>query len=208
MLKLLSLISGGIDSPVAAYLIQKSSKETHLDFIFFFTGADKTIVKKCIKQIKKQLNIKRKIKLFIVPYKQVISSLVGMKKRRFQCILCKRAMLRMSSIIARKYGYDALITGDSLGQVASQTLENLFVEDRAGEIPVLRPLIGYDKMDIVRVAADIGTLQFSQKHLGCQFAPKKPKTTSSLEEVEKIEKELDISRLIRGALGGVEVEEI
>lgn len=208
MVKLLVLISGGIDSPVAAYLMFKNTKHASVDFIFFFIGADKAIVKNCIKQVKKQLGIKRKIKLFIVPYKKNLSVFASIHQKNLQCVLCKRMMLRIASKVAEKYGYDVLVTGDSLGQVASQTLENLFVEDRASNKPVMRPLIGWDKQDIVNLAEKIGTFEYSRKHAGCRVAPKNPRTKARMEEVERVEGDINIEDLVKKSMKMLKTVEI
>ena len=191
-LKLLSLISGGLDSPVASYFMLKSGY--NIDFVFFDIFGETEQIKGIVKQLKKQLKIENGMKLFIVPYNEILKAM-SEKSRNFLCILCKRMMLR----IANKIGGDALITGDSLGQVASQTIENLFCEDKASRLPVLRPLIGFDKSEIILVAKNIGTYDL-QINRSCPFTPRKPKTKAKLKQIKYIEKEIEIDKLTKTAI--------
>jgi thiamine biosynthesis protein ThiI len=181
MAKLLCLISGGIDSPVAAYLM---SKKHDVDYVFFYNDyMDKKeieTVKKCIKKINNS-------KLHLIDNTDILKEIVEKTESNLRCILCKRFMMRMAESID---GYDALVTGDSLSQVASQTLDNLILEDSAIEKPILRPLIGFDKSDIMKIADEIGTLKISEKHKGCSLAPKKPRTKGRLSEIEEEEKKI------------------
>ncbi|HUK92977.1 MAG TPA: tRNA 4-thiouridine(8) synthase ThiI, partial [Methanomicrobiales archaeon] len=111
---------------------------------------------------------------------------------KYTCLLCKRRMYRVAGAVAREAGAKGLVTGESLGQVASQTLDNLFVLNDAAELPVFRPLIGLDKEEIIRIARDIGTFPTSTVPIrGCQAVPKKPSTRAVLEKVREIEANLD-----------------
>lgn len=120
-------------------------------------------------------------------------------------------MMRISNEIADKYGYQAFITGESLGQVASQTLESISVIEDSANYPILRPLIGIDKQDIVDTSKDIGTYEKSIEPFDdcCSiFAPDKPVTKPKLKYIERSEGKLDIDRLVKEALDTLEIIEI
>lgn len=198
-MKAVSLISGGIDSPVATYLMLKKGVEVigvHMDNRPFTD--DKTIEKflELIKHLEKISN--RKIKTYIIPHGNAQMEFAKNCKRKLQCVLCKRMMYRIAAEIAKKEVADAIITGESLGQVASQTLINLEVEGQAIEIPILRPLIGFDKVDTIRIARDIETYEISTiPALSCRIVPKKPATQAKLEEVLAEEEKVDIDSILK-----------
>jgi thiamine biosynthesis protein ThiI len=107
---------------------------------------------------------------------------------KFTCLICKRRMYRIAGAVAREVGAKGIVTGESLGQVASQTLDNLMVLDDAAELPVYRPLIGLDKEEITRIARDIGTFKPSTGTVeGCRAVPRKPSTSASLDRIQEIE---------------------
>jgi len=189
-MKGLSLLSSGIDSPVATYLMKKKFE---IDCIFFYQGrfSGKTNKNKVIKLAKKlEIN-----KLYIVNLEEVMESIVKHCFDRYRCVLCKRMMYRVAERIAYENGYDFLVTGESLGQVASQTLDNLEINDKAVKIIIHRPLIGYDKQETINIAKDIGTYDISIIKEGkCKALPKNPTTKASqkriLSEEKKIESDL------------------
>jgi tRNA uracil 4-sulfurtransferase len=111
---------------------------------------------------------------------------------KYTCILCKRRMYRIATAFAHRTGSRGIVTGESLGQVASQTLDNLVVlTDAASDIPIHRPLIGFDKEDTIRIARDIGTFSESiSKASGCRAVPEGPSTKSNMETIRKIEADL------------------
>ncbi|MEM3749087.1 MAG: tRNA 4-thiouridine(8) synthase ThiI, partial [Thermoplasmata archaeon] len=118
----------------------------------------------------------------------VISNLEKMGKRRWTCVFCKYSMLKRAEEIAKNIGAYAIGTGESLGEVASQTLNNIMVENLAVQLPVFRPLIGFDKLEIVNLAKKIGTFNesISVKGCGCPFLPIHPITNATIEEFIKI----------------------
>ncbi|MBN2423153.1 7-cyano-7-deazaguanine synthase [Candidatus Woesearchaeota archaeon] len=203
--KALCLLSSGIDSPVAAYVML--SQGLHVDCIHFdnFNSKNRNsleTVKKLISQLEKKT--KRKIKLFVVNYKNIQEAFDKCCNKRYQCLLCKRMMYRIAEKIALKNKYDFLLTGENLGQVASQTLENIYVLDRAVETAVLRPLLTYDKLDIIKKAQSIGTYDISiSDKTKCPFVPEHPKTRSELDKVEYQESMVDIDNLVYGAVSEV-----
>ncbi len=114
----------------------------------------------------------------------------SLKEPRYRCVLCKRFMLKAASEVAKRRGIYAVVNGDNLGQVASQTLANMAVVAPAATIPVLRPLLGFDKSEIVDRAKMIGTFDPVQGDIGCSLAPKHPSTAAQAEIIEEIEKEI------------------
>ena len=149
-MKFVSLVSSGIDSPVATYLFSKKAEElilVHADNRPFTDEKELENFIKLAKHLKKHISCKMKAYTL-----QHGSTLLSYKKRcedRFTCIFCKRMLLRYAEKIAEKEQADAIIMGDSLGQVASQTLQNIRVIEQAVSIPILRPLIGLDKENII-----------------------------------------------------------
>jgi len=120
------------------------------------------------------------------------------KAYRYTCILCKRMMYKVANGLAKKMNAKAIVTGESLAQVASQTLDNLMVLDQASELPIFRPLIGLDKTESIDIAKRIGTYEKSiEDKKICWAVPKKPKTKAKLEEVLKIEDELKIEKIMK-----------
>jgi thiamine biosynthesis protein ThiI len=111
---------------------------------------------------------------------------------RYTCILCKRMMYRVAEAVAKEVGAKGIVTGESLGQVASQTLENLFVLDNIASMPVYRPLIGFDKVEVEKIAREIGTFELSiMPAEGCRAVPSKPTTRARMELVRRLEEMLD-----------------
>ncbi len=197
-MRAISLISGGIDSPVATYLMLKRGIDViavHMDNRPF---ADDRIVEKFLKIIKHLEGIAgKKIKTYIILHGNAQTEFAKNCKRKFQCLLCKRMMYRVAEEIAKKEGADAIITGESVGQVASQTLINLEVESQAIEMPIIRPLIGFDKEDIIRIAREIGTYEISiMPALSCTIVSEKPATQAKLEDVLTEEEKVDINSIL------------
>jgi len=201
-----ALLSGGIDSPVAAFLMMKRGCRV---FPVFFNNkpyTDDRARKRAIAVAKKLAEFSPGIELRVVPFGHILRAFIEKAPRRPTCVLCKRAMLRIGEKIARRVKAEAMVTGESLGQVASQTLSNLRVIDEACELPVMRPLIGMDKVEIERIARQIGTFEIStQPAAGCSAVPQYPETRAKLEEVLKAEENLNIPALVESALAELEV---
>ncbi len=178
-MKLLMLISGGIDSSVAAYMI---SENFDTDFIFFNTSGKGALdkVAACIRQINFKRGIKKKAKLYVVPYEMPKSS------PSLACIVSKRMMYRISERIGNDCR--ALATGESLGHVA-----NIFCLDEAAERVVLRPLLGFDKAEIMKIAEEIGMHEISKQRKGA--AP----NACRIEEVWEAEKSIDMEKIASNA---------
>ena len=198
------LLSGGIDSPVAAYLMGREGAE--LVFAHFdnrpFTSDEE--IEKAVSLMRKVDDaLGRKSTRLLVPHGKSQTEFARSCRRNMECVLCRRMMFRVAERLGDKYRADCLITGESLGQVASQTLANINVEERATKLPILRPLIGFDKVEIERIAKRIGTYEISIKPgLCCTIAPKKPSTYSRLEVALQEECRVDLERLADQEFGG------
>lgn len=148
-----------------------------------------------------------KVKQILIPHDESQKEFARNCNRHLQCVLCKRMMLRVGERIAEMEGAHAIVMGDSLGQVASQTLRNIKVESQAINIPVLRPLIGWDKVEIIDTAKDIGTYDISiRPGVCCTIVPKKPSTHAELERVLAEEEKIDVASLLENAIGNMVVE--
>ncbi len=197
--KAIALISGGIDSPVATYLMMQKGVEVialHMDNRPF---TDDKYVEKAIALVRKLEQITgKKIKMYLAPHG--ISQLEFAKKCRtnLECVLCRRMMFRVARRVAEIEGAGAIITGESLGQVASQTLQNIRTEYQAAEgALILRPLIGLDKGEIIEIAKKIGTFDLSiQPGLCCTIVPEKPATRAKLGDVLEEEKKLEMDAMV------------
>jgi thiamine biosynthesis protein ThiI len=193
----LVLISGGIDSPVAAYLMGKQGMGlvyVHYDNRPF--TSDEEIDKAVSLMNKVDEALGTTSKRLLVPHGRSQTEFARCCRRNMQCVLCRRMMFRVAEKLAETHGADCIVTGESLGQVASQTLTNLNVEEMATRLPILRPLIGLDKIEIERIAKDIGTYDTSiMPGLCCTIAPKKPSTYSRLGTALEEEGKVDLERL-------------
>jgi len=201
-MKFVSLISSGIDSPVATYLLSKNADEiilVHGDIRPFTDDRENEKLKKLAKHLDKITSCK--IKFFIVPHGDTLKEFKQNCTDRYTCVFCKRMLLLYAEKIAEKENADAIIMGDSLGQVASQTLQNIRVIDQAVSIPVLRPLIGLDKEDVVKIAKEIGTYDLSiLKAEGCNAVPKKPSTMAKIEAILDEESKINVKNLANNAI--------
>ncbi|MDO8524297.1 MAG: tRNA uracil 4-sulfurtransferase ThiI [bacterium] len=209
--KAVSLISGGIDSPVASYLMMKRGVENI--FVHFYSnqqGYEQSLekVKDILRVLKKY---QEKIKVYFVPFGEVQKEIVLKTKADFRVVLYRRIMFLVSREIATQEKAKALITGESVGQVASQTLDNMLAVEEAVLLPVLRPLAGWDKQEIMDLAKKIDTYEISiLPHLDCCsiFAPEHPATKANLKDVKIQEKKLKLKKLIKSALEKTKIENI
>lgn len=206
-MKAVSLISGGIDSPVAAYLMAHQGIDVialHMDNRPYASqGSVKKVAR--LVQLVEQASGQR-IEFHYAPHgrNQEINSLQC--RRPYQCVLCKRLMLRVAKGVAIKFGAEAVITGESLGQVASQTLHNLRSEETGLDFPVLRPLIGIDKLEIEAMAKRIGTYETSISGLSgpaCTILPEHVITMAEVDNVLDEESKVDIAEMIEYAVSNL-----
>ena len=205
-MKFVSLVSSGIDSPVATYLFSKKAEElilVHADNRPFTDEKELENFIKLAKHLKKHISCK--MKAYTLQHGNTLHSYKKRCEDRFTCIFCKRMLLRYAEKIAEKEQADAIIMGDSLGQVASQTLQNIRVVEQAVSIPILRPLIGLDKEDIIKTAKKIGTYDLSiLPSDGCSAVPKKPATQAKLNQILLEEEKINIDKLVSQAINNVE----
>lgn len=205
-----SLISGGFDSPVAAYRMMQ--RGCRLIFVHFHSAPylDKTSQEKVRVLVKLLTRHQFTSRLYLVPFGEIQRQVIAGVLRPLRVVLYRRMMLRIAEAIATKERAQALVTGESLGQVASQTLENIAVIQQAAALPILRPLVGMDKQEIIDQARRIGTFETSAipDQDCCQlFVPKHPATKARLADVEKAESPLDLAALTQLGVEKAELEE-
>jgi len=207
--KALALLSGGIDSPVAAYYALK--RGVRVDFAHFhslpFTSP--ASLEKVESLAKALLKFQISAKIHFIPLADIQKEIVLKAPEKLRIILYRRMMLRIAEKLARDNNYPALYTGESVGQVASQTLENIKAAEEVISLPVLRPLIGFDKEDIIKKAKEIGTYEISiLPHEDCcaRFVPKHPEIKADLKEVREAEKKLEVKKMIEKAVEKIEIE--
>jgi len=200
-MKFVSLISSGIDSPVATYLMSKKADEiilVHGDNRPYTDEKEINNFLKLAKHIKKILKCKNKT--ILITHGKSLDKYKKNCDNKFTCVFCKRMLLRYAEKIAEKENASAIIMGDSLGQVASQTLQNIKTIEQAVKIPVLRPLIGLDKEDVIKIAKEIGTYDLSiLPSKGCSAVPNKPSTQACLKKIIEEESKIDILKLVNEA---------
>ena len=205
--KALLLLSGGIDSPVAAHTLQVKGVE--VEMIHFqsppFTSQD--ALQKIFDLTIKLSEVVGKIKIHVVNFTKLQTEIVKRVPSNYTMTSTRRFMLRIAEEIAKKEGCLALATGESLGQVASQTLESMNCINEVTNLPILRPLLTMDKVDIIKIAQEINTLEISNlpfEDCCTIFTPKTPKTRPRLEKIKEYEARDDYSDLIEETLASVE----
>lgn len=202
MPRVLLLLSGGIDSPVAGHLLREQSIELEAVHFSLEPFTDHAAEEKA-QRLAGCLGLKR---LHVVPAGILFGELVKRADPRLYFVLSKRLMARIAGAMAPDLACQAIATGENLGQVSSQTLPNLASIDRASVVPVLRPLLAYDKVDIVDIARASGTFDVSKGPETCDvLGPKHPSTGATRERVEKEEARVDIEALVKQGLEGVRV---
>jgi thiamine biosynthesis protein ThiI len=208
--KALALISGGIDSPVAAWLMMKRGVEiTGLFMDCRPLVDDRTLdrAKKTIEVLAGWVN--SPIKTYVVPYGDALLEFLKYGDNKMGCILCKRMMYRVGWALSQKEKAGAFITGESMGQVASQTLQNINSIERGINYPVLRPLIGWDKNEIVDLAKVIGTYEASIQPANCCLGPPiYPETKATFGSVLKAEERLGMESMVEEALSNLRILEV
>jgi|HubBroStandDraft_1064217.scaffolds.fasta_scaffold32306_1 thiamine biosynthesis protein ThiI len=204
------LLSGGYDSAVAAYHMMK--RGAHLSFVHFYgTGAQpgESSLHIASGLVRTLTPYQFRAKLYRVPFEAIQREIVRAAPEGVRILLYRRMMLRIAEAFARRDRALALVTGDSLGQVASQTLRNLVAVDAAARMPVFRPLIGTDKMDILATAKKIGTYEISSEpfHDCCPvFMPRTPELSASPRELDEAEANLDVASLVAQGARGATLE--
>lgn len=205
------LLSGGIDSPVAGYQIAKRGVEISAVHFHSYPYTSERAKEKVITLAKELSAYCCGMKLFIVPFTEPQLTIHEKCPEEFGTIIMRRFMMRIAAKLAEKEGARALITGESIGQVASQTIEALCCTDTVVDMPVFRPLIGNDKIEIIRIAERIGTYETSclpYEDCCTVFTPRHPSTHPKMHLVEKAEEGLDIEGMVNTAVAGTEVIQV
>ncbi|MEC0255402.1 tRNA 4-thiouridine(8) synthase ThiI [Paenibacillus lautus] len=206
--KAMLLLSGGIDSPVAGWSAMRRGLEIECVHFYSFPYTSQLAKEKVMELTRLLSGYTGKIKLHLVPFTDVQTSFVGIGQDNLIITFMRRAMLRIASSLAEREGALAIVTGDSLGQVASQTLPSMNVIGRATELPLLRPLVMMDKNDIINIAMDIGTFETSilpYEDCCTLFVPKSPTTNPNLKIIEKVEASItELPARIQAAIEGTE----
>ncbi len=202
------LISGGIDSPVAGYMMAKRGLTLSAVHFYSYPYTSERARDKVVELTRLVSRYAGEIRLHLVPFTDIQMTIYEKCPEKETTILMRRLMMRIAETIAREEGAQALITGESLGQVASQTLEALAVTNDAVSMPVFRPLIGFDKDEIMDVARRIGTYETSilpYEDCCTVFVPKHPVTKPKLDELRASEAAVDFTEMIEKALENTEV---
>lgn len=203
MEKGIALLSGGIDSPVAIYLMKERLEIIAVHFHQQPLTDEKEIEK--VKELAKVLKIK---KIYLVPFTSVLKELVGKCSHKNYFILSKIAMFKAAESIAEKEEAKYLITGENLGQVSSQTLSNLTTITKHLSLEIFRPVLTYDKQEIIDLAKEIGTYEISKgPELCCLLGPKHPATKSNFEKIKEELENVDLRKLLEESLNKAEVIE-
>ncbi len=202
------LLSSGIDSPVAGNIMLKQGIDIialHFHNLEEAEGAKENSSIETSKKLAKRLSelSGKEIPLLVIENFGNEKRIHENTNHRFQCLLCKRMMYRLAERVAKTEGCDFIITGENLGQVASQTLENIAVLNESITIPVLRPLLSYDKNETIKLAEEIGTYNLSAKAGKCPFVPSSPLTKADIKEVRFEESRLDIDNMAEASLKGI-----
>ena len=205
--KVLVMLSGGIDSPVAAWqMIKRGTKALFIHF-YSYPFTDKASLEKVVELTRILSEPNYSSELYLVPFAELQQTIVTETQAPFRVLLYRRMMTRIAQRVASQVDAEAIVTGESLAQVASQTLPNLRSIEAVAEIPILRPLIGFDKVEIISKAEEIGTFEISTlPHQDCcsLFVPKHPATHATPVELDRAEKGLDIQVLVEDAINGIE----
>lgn len=207
----LSLLSGGIDSPVSSYMMAK--RGVVLEMLHFAAPPyTSDLARQKVLQLAQELTAWcGRMSVHIVPLTEIQEQIRKQCPEEYFTLITRRFMMRIADRLAKEFDCRALVTGENLGQVASQTMEALRVSEDVTDLPVLRPLIGMDKEEIVRIARHIGTFDTSilpYEDCCTVFTPRHPKTNPHVEEVREIESVLDIEGLVSRAMAQREVVKV
>jgi tRNA uracil 4-sulfurtransferase len=201
------MLSGGIDSPVAGYMMAR--RGVTLSCVYFHSHPYTS--ERAKQKVKDLANVLKgytgSIRLYVVPFTEIQMDIIEKCREDELIIIMRRFMMRIACTLAEKYGIDSVTTGESIGQVASQTMDGLIVSSDVSDRPIFRPLIAMDKVDIMDQARKIGTYDISilpYEDCCTIFVPKHPKTKPRLNEIIKSESVLDIDKLVKKAIEDME----
>ena len=204
------LLSGGIDSPVAAWRMMRRGCRVHLIHFHSYPVLSRASQEKAVELARVLTAWQLRSRLYLVPFAGIQQKALMTVDPALRVVVYRRLMFRIAEQIARRARAQALVTGEVIGQVASQTLENMTVIDGASTLPVLRPLIGMDKDEIIEQAKALGTYEISiipDQDCCTLFTPKHPATRASAGRVEEAERRLDADALVEAALAETVIED-
>ncbi len=205
------LISGGIDSPVAGYMMAKRGMKLDAVHYHSFPYTGEAAKEKVIELSRLVGEYNGGIRLHVVPFTHIQETIHEKCHEEYMITMMRRFMMRIAERLAQKRGGQAIVTGESLGQVASQTIESMTSSNSVVKMPVLRPLVAFDKADIIKISREIGAYETSilpYEDCCTVFLPRFPVIRPNLKKVEEMEKALDIDELIGEALANVEIYEL
>lgn len=193
--KAVCLVSGGIDSPVACALISEKFDAIPLHFCLFPLASEESflLAMGVIKDLRRVVKFE---KLIVYPWGKILETILeSRKKSSYMCVLCRRAMFKAAERLCERENAQAIVTGESLGQKASQTLQNLGAASSGVRVPILRPLLGLDKAEIEQISREFGI--WHPEHAGCCYAvPKAPTTRAKPREVDRLFEKLELFKII------------
>ena len=202
-----SLLSGGIDSPVASWMIAKRGVALEMVHFFSYPYTSNEAKEKVIELARLLTPWCGRLTVHVVPFTTIQEELRRSVPQELFTLVMRRFMVRISERVAQRCGAKALVTGECLGQVASQTMEAMAVTGGVASLPILRPVVGMDKEDIVKIARKIGTFETSilpYEDCCTVFTPRHPRLRPTPEELEMAEQELDIAGMVQAAVDGIE----
>jgi thiamine biosynthesis protein ThiI len=208
--RVLCLLSGGIDSPVASWRLIRRGCRAHFVHFHSYPILSRTSQEKARALVEILTRHQLKSRLLLVPFGGIQQRVVVSVPPPLRIVVYRRLMLRIAERLARQAGIEAIVTGDVVGQVASQTIENLTVIGSAATLPILRPLVGFDKDEIVLEAQRLGTYETSiipDEDCCTLFTPRFPATRATLEAAEAAERQLDIAGLVEDATRQAVIED-
>ncbi len=209
--KAVSLLSGGIDSPVSTYMIAKRGVKVIPVHFFSFPYTSEAAKEKVLELAHILEDYCGKLTVEIVPFTRIQEEIRDKCPEEYFTLIMRRFMMRIAERIADNYGAKAIVTGENLGQVASQTMEAMASTQSVISMPVLQPIIGMDKEEIIALARKLGTFDTSvlpYEDCCTVFTPRHPRTHPNIEDVEKAESALDVEALVEEALAGIEKAEL
>ena len=205
--KVAVMLSGGIDSPVAAWQMMKRGCQVMFVHFHSYPLVDRTSMEKAVDLVEHLNRHQYESNLFMVPLGEIQKKIILTCPPSYRVVLYRRFMVRITEVLARRNRAKAIITGESCGQVASQTLENIAVVNQSAGMPILRPLIGHNKEEIVNIAQNIGTFTTSilpDQDCCTLFVPKHPETKADLDTVLRLEESLSVDEIVKDAVDNTE----
>lgn len=204
----ITMLSGGFDSPVASFMMSKRGMKQSFVFFYAYPFVGEEVVSKIINLTKVLAQYQRQCHLYIVPFGDIQNVISKSCREEYRTLLFRRYMVEAANLICERTGAEAIITGDSLGQVSSQTLTNMTLIDKNSKKLIIRPLVGFNKLEVLKLAETIGTHDISiipHDDACALFAPQHPVTNASGNYLDLINQELNLETLLNKAIDSAEV---